>query len=354
MEEKELLGFDPPVMGVRVREKDAATYFQSKHIPGSWKNAEKQHPSASPSSRHTEQHSKQLAASVHEAGVVIDGHKVVKPLLKTDSGVFLMPRFKSVPAMLDEDAELKQKRRIMHAVHFKSLSAGVVNMPSIAPANSSHNASQEVGAHHALAPPPLPTPTPEQLGQQEWDLTLKDLSVHKNCSSVKSRFAAAGVDGWRITAGSLSTQGNAVISHSTNLHIGVPRYFVASDAFHTDWTDFTNLKFKYKSYHPEIYQLDSYSQGFVGDIHIENNIMAAWRRFPHPPASGFESYDISLTSEEGWTLYGGASSLKDVLKRVTSFSIRAEDGGDLSEFAALAEVQLTKWYCHPSTSTDQQ
>lgn len=106
-------------------------------------------------------------------------------------------------------------------------------------------------------------------------------------------------------------------------------YYVASNEFHGDWTQYEALHLDLWSSGGSYYR-SGYSM--YGDIYLANGEMSAQLLLPYRPPATWETFTVNLNDGEDWVLGGGATNLTDVLTNVTDFQVRAEYGvgGDTS------------------------
>lgn len=148
---------------------------------------------------------------------------------------------------------------------------------------------------------------------------------------VETTFASGEKEGWAVSSATLATfsEGGSG-GGNNNGYIGVTlptdgmtSYYVAPRKFRTNWLTYDQLSFDVFSSGGEYFTGESPNRG---DVFLANGAFTAQRLFANRPGTEWESFVIPLSDDGGWLLGGGATSLDEVLRRVTSFQIRAEYG----------------------------
>ncbi|TVQ96785.1 MAG: hypothetical protein EA399_15130, partial [Desulfovibrionales bacterium] len=116
-------------------------------------------------------------------------------------------------------------------------------------------------------------------------------------------------------------------------------YFIAPEAYHGDWRNYSELRLSLWSADGEYYAQDTHAS-WRGDIYLASGDKFAYAVLPRRPAEVWDSFTISLTDPgTAWVLGGGAGSLADVLANVTAFHVRAKHGRGTT-YAGIDRVEL--------------
>ena len=146
---------------------------------------------------------------------------------------------------------------------------------------------------------------------------------------IESTFDNTDTENWAVSSATLSNPGEGGSGGGTNngfIEVMLPTndvtsYYVAPRKFRTDWRNYDKLSLDLFSSGGDYFTSESPNRG---DIFLANGPLTAERLFPNRPANEWESFVIPLSDDGEWILGGGATSLEDVLRRVTSFQVRAE------------------------------
>lgn len=126
--------------------------------------------------------------------------------------------------------------------------------------------------------------------------------------------------GWSVNYGTIEMRDGGLYHHAPGE--GATSYFQAPPVFHGDWRALTTFVIEKRSWGGSYY---AEGYGARGDIVISSGDMAASYLLPQDHSGDWTRYEVPL-SGPGWTLHGGATSLAEVLARVTRLEIRAEYG----------------------------
>ena len=109
-----------------------------------------------------------------------------------------------------------------------------------------------------------------------------------------------------------------------------PSYFFAPTHYHGDWSGFDAIVFEMESSGGSY--LPAYYENILGDVVLENGNVVATYEIPKHHDGMWHTFRVPLDSP-GWRLYGGATSIAEILKNVTNFKIRAEYGDGFDQSA---------------------
>ena len=149
---------------------------------------------------------------------------------------------------------------------------------------------------------------------------------------IESTFDGTNKDGWAVNSATLENpgeggsgggDGNGYIKIPPLPSNSVASYYVAPLKYRTEWLNYDQLSFDLFSSGGDYFTGESPNRG---DVFLANGSLTAQRLFTDRPAAEWESFVIPLSDDGGWILGGGATSLEQVLRRVTNFQIRAEYG----------------------------
>jgi hypothetical protein len=113
-------------------------------------------------------------------------------------------------------------------------------------------------------------------------------------------------------------------------------YFYAPTRLLGDWSDATLIVFEKKSSGGRYF--GGYYGKTYGDVVLKNGSMRASYEIPEHHTGEWQEFRVPLDGD-GWRLWGGATSVADVLENVTVFQIRAEYASGV-DTAAIRNVVI--------------
>ena len=151
-----------------------------------------------------------------------------------------------------------------------------------------------------------------------------------------ARSLAGDMSGWTVTKAEFEAGITQITAqpHADN----DTSYYVAPAALLGDWSRGGNILFDKKSSGGSYF---SGSDGDVGDIVLTGPSGTATYRLPEDHSGEWRRFSVALDGT-GWQLSGGATTLQDVLEKVTGFRIRAEYGVGSDESALRGVLVVFK------------
>lgn len=142
---------------------------------------------------------------------------------------------------------------------------------------------------------------------------------------------------WTIDLGEIRYEGDEVhaVPDAGPDTDATPSYFFAPTRYHGDWSGLHAIMFELESSGGSY--LRAYYQNILGDVVLENGDLLATYEIPKHHDGKWHSFRVPLDGA-GWKLWGGATSIAEILKNVTNFKIRAEYGNGVDQ-TALRNVE---------------